>query len=544
MMSSTQTVYARYQDLQTYVSWTAADSQRVQNAARSIAPHFPELVEDFYAEIQRHPAASRVLTGGPAQIARLKETLGTWLWELFCGHYDESYVARQWRVGLRHVEIGLPQVYTAAALSRLRNGMIRILRAEWRDEEQELSLSLQSLNKLLDLDLTIISDAYETEYVEQKQESERERLRGVLHQEKELSAGLLAHAQAAVLILDRSGRIVRCNPFLERLTSSKPEDIQDRDWFDDFVSPDERARLRKALLDTSPTAESAPLTTSFTLHGNERATHLHWSFVPLRDAAGLPFAVLVIGHDVTDLHDAQKRALQAERLAAIGQMAAGMAHESRNALQRIGASAEMLELELEASPKALELVARIQQSQLHLHRLLDEVRGYAAPVVLDRSACRITEVWREAWELLLSQRKGGRAALREHISRDDLVIEADRFRLVQVFRKLLENSLAAAADPVEIKVVCQAATLRGLSAIQVSVVDNGPGQNQEQQCRIFEPFYTTKPTGTGLGMAIAQRIIEAHGATISVGEDTKTGAEIIMTLPRHVGNEMDVPNRL
>src|SRR5688572_15870937 len=116
-----------------------------------------------------------------------------------------------------------------------------------------------------------------------------------------------------------------------------------------------------------------------------------------------------------------------------------MAHESRNALQRIGASAEMLELEVEGNPAALELLARIQQSQAHIHQLLDEVRNYAAPVILDTTECRITEVWREAWELLQRRRAGRQATLREHLDVPSLVIEGDRFRLVQVFRNLLEN---------------------------------------------------------------------------------------------------------
>ena len=523
-------VFARYQDLQRYVAWTPADEQRVIAAGTAIVPRTAALVDDFYAEIERHPQARRVITGGAAQIARLKETLGRWLAELFSGPYDQAYVARRWRVGLRHVEIGLPQIYTAAALSRLRIGMIRTLRAQWRGDEEELSQTLQSLNRLLDLDLAIISDAYETEYVQRQQEVERRKLHDVLHQEKELSAGLLAHAQAAVLILDREGRIVRCNPFLERLAGLNQDGVQDRDWFELFLPADERQRLRQAMLQSQASVSSS-VTISSTLESEDGQRHLHWSGVPLRDAAGQSFAVLVIGHDVTDLHEAQRRALQSERLAAIGQVAAGLAHESRNALQRIGASAEMLELEVEGNAAALELVARIQQSQAHLHQLLDEVRNYAAPVVLDTSACRIGEVWREAWELLRPQRAARQAVLREHLTASNLWIDGDRFRLVQVFRNILENSLAACGDSVQIDITCETTHLHRAAAIRVRVRDNGPGLGAQQRKRIFEPFYTTKPTGTGLGMAIAQRIVEAHGGTIAVGDHASPGAEIIITLP-------------
>jgi signal transduction histidine kinase len=237
--------------------------------------------------------------------------------------------------------------------------------------------------------------------------------------------------------------------------------------------------------------------------------------------------------DVIDLHNPNQRApADAERLAAIAQVAAGLSHESRNALQRIGASAEMLELELEGNTAALGHVARIQQSQLHLRLLLDELRNYAAPVVLDRANFRISEAWREAWELLLKQRRDREAKLHEQIAAQDLLLDGDRFRLVQVFRNLLENSLAACADPVQIDVRCTETRLGATSAIRICVRDNGPGLNDEQRRRIFEPFYTTKPTGTGLGMAIAQRIVEAHGGTIAVGDNATPGAEIIITLPR------------
>jgi hypothetical protein len=407
--------------------------------------------------------------------------------------------------------------------------MIRLLRTHWPGDEATLAATLQSLNKLLDLDLAIIGDAYETEYVRSKQEAEKRRLADVLHQEKELSAGLLAHAQAAVLILDWRGRIVRCNPFLERLAGCRQDAVQDTDWFNLFIPEADRSRMRHSLLDSPPSgAETVTIASTFEREGRRR--HLHWSGVPMHDAAGLPFAVLVIGHDVTDLHDAQQRALQAERLAAIGQMAAGLAHESRNALQRIGASAEMLEMDLEGNQGALELVRRIQNAQAHLHQLLEEVRSYAAPIVLDRSECRISEVWREAWELLFVQRRGRQVTLAEHITAANLVIEADRFRLVQVFRNVLENALASCGDPCRIEVSCEDAEAGQNPMLRIYVRDNGPGFTAEQRQRVFEPFYTTKPTGTGLGMAIVQRIIESHGGTISLG-DASSGAEIIIMLP-------------
>jgi signal transduction histidine kinase len=97
---------------------------------------------------------------------------------------------------------------------------------------------------------------------------------------------------------------------------------------------------------------------------------------------------------------------------------------------------------------------------------------------------------------------------------------------------LLDNGLAAAPDPARIEIVCEGAHLAAAPAFCVTVTDNGPGLTAEQRRRIFEPFYTTKPTGTGLGTAIARRLVEAHGGTIGVGNEPGPGARIVVTLPR------------
>src|SRR5262245_31943794 len=166
-------VCRRYQELQAWVGWTDESARRVAATAELLAPHLVVLVEDFYDEIARHPDARKVITGGQAQINRLKGTLVQWLRELLAGHYDRDYVARRWQVGWRHVEIGLEQVYTNAALSRLRTGLMRVLHETWPGDTKDLQDTVRALNKLLDLDLAIIEDAYQAEYAARLQRSER-----------------------------------------------------------------------------------------------------------------------------------------------------------------------------------------------------------------------------------------------------------------------------------------------------------------------------------------------------------------------------------
>jgi signal transduction histidine kinase len=166
-------LFARYQELQEYVGWTASDAEAIRSLAPRLEPHFGAIVADFYEEIGRHPEAHKVLTGGDAQVERLKSTLIRWIGDLFAGNYDADYVDRRWRVGLRHAEIGLDQVYCNVAMCRIRTGLLAILHRTWSGDLAGLQASTRALIKLMDLDLAIIEDAYQTEYSARQQQVER-----------------------------------------------------------------------------------------------------------------------------------------------------------------------------------------------------------------------------------------------------------------------------------------------------------------------------------------------------------------------------------
>lgn len=166
-------LFQHYQDLQHFVGWTDADARHVQSAGPLLTSHIPELVHDFYAEVSRHPGSAGVITGGEAQVDRLRGTLTQWLYELLSGDYGEEYVNRRWKVGYRHVEIGLAQVYTNVAISRLRSGLSRLLEEHWNGPTDDLLKTIRSFSKLLDLDLAIIEDAYQAAYTARQQSAER-----------------------------------------------------------------------------------------------------------------------------------------------------------------------------------------------------------------------------------------------------------------------------------------------------------------------------------------------------------------------------------
>ncbi len=360
--------------------------------------------------------------------------------------------------------------------------------------------------------------------------TDHKRAEEAVRRERDFAEGLIATAQAIVLVLDHDGRIVRVNPFLERITGRRPDDVRGLNWFNNFVAERDRPTARAAFLRALAKADGSQVTHSV-LATDGREHEVEWASRALDSVIDDGPGVLAIGHDVTSLKQAQRRMLQAERLAAIGQMVTGLAHESRNALQRSQACLEMLALRLKDRPETLELVAGVQEALDDLYRLYEEVRGYAAPILLDCRECDLRDILHEAWTRLEPVRQGRDARLRV-IDHSDPICSADHFRLVQVFRNIMDNSLGASQDRLVIEAELKDADLAGQPAVRVTVRDNGPGFSAEQEANLFEPFYTTKTQGTGLGMAIARRNVEAHGGLIMVTRDHEPGASIQVTLPR------------
>lgn len=360
----------------------------------------------------------------------------------------------------------------------------------------------------------------------------RKRSEAALRRERDFAESLIETAQAIVLVLDRSGRILRFNGYFEKLTGYRLEEVAGDDWFDTCLPPADRPRVREAFAHTLDDTDAFTnnIHSIVTKAGQQR--EIQWFNKGLRDADGKVLGILAIGHDITPLRSAQQRALQAERLAAIGQVFAGLAHESRNALQRSQACLEMIARRVKDRPEVLNLIDRLQHAQNHLHQLYEEVRNYSAPIRLQVARVNLGELLAETWEHLAHPREGRDAQLVQSADGVDLQCCADRQRIEQVFRNILENSLNACTDPVIIKAEWSESAVDSRRALRLAVRDNGPGLSPDAREKIFEPFFTTKTQGTGLGMAIVQRIVEAHGGRIAVGADHNAGAEILVTLPR------------
>ncbi|MGO9600189.1 MAG: protoglobin domain-containing protein [Isosphaeraceae bacterium] len=170
---SHESLIERYRELQLYIGWTEEDAQTIRSIAGLLEPAFPRITDDFYEVIGRHGHTRAVLEASGAQNQRLKGTLTGWIGDLLSGNYDRDYVERRWAVGRRHAELGLDQAFCNVAMGRIREGLLEELCRVWDRQPAGLHRAIGALNRLLDLDLAIIEDAYQAERLERQRQVER-----------------------------------------------------------------------------------------------------------------------------------------------------------------------------------------------------------------------------------------------------------------------------------------------------------------------------------------------------------------------------------
>jgi len=243
--------------------------------------------------------------------------------------------------------------------------------------------------------------------------------------------------------------------------------------------------------------------------------YLGFSVSPLLDGEGKMIGHVLIFRDLTRLRQMEDRLRQLDRLAAVGELAAGLAHEIRHPLASISGGVQMLQAEPGASAENRRLLAIVRREVSRLNGLVNDFLLFARPGERPRQRLDLTEAAGEALEAAASGTEGAADSAGVHVERhieEGLWLEAAPEEMRQVLSNLLRNGLEA---------MPQGGTLRLEAArrggeIRLRVSDTGGGIAREDLSRIFSPFFTRKERGTGLGLAIVHAIIERHGGRIEV----------------------------
>jgi two-component system, NtrC family, sensor histidine kinase HydH len=237
------------------------------------------------------------------------------------------------------------------------------------------------------------------------------------------------------------------------------------------------------------------------------------------------------------LRRAEAEARRSERLAALGQMSAGLAHEIRNPLGVIKGSAEMLSQKLTgAQPLAGELAGYISSEVDRLNALVARFLDFARPTQIEARPLRISEVVDRALESVEHQFPNARVRVERDYAAALPEVPADEQLCERVFINLIQNAFQAmdgnhSANDATLKLEIRPATSNGAAGVAVIVEDTGTGVPPELREQIFNPFFTSKKDGVGLGLAIVAKILDEHGGSIRL-EDSPRGARFRVFIPR------------
>lgn len=326
-----------------------------------------------------------------------------------------------------------------------------------------------------------------------------------------------------ILAIDREQRIVFFSREAGRICGVDHVSVIGRqvaEVFPDF--PAEAQLAQRALIDGRCVRN---LRQEIVYHGS--TWHLLASAGPIHDEAGETVGALVLFSDITNLVALERRARDAERLASVGEMTVGTVHEIRNPLAAIRGFVQMFAERFDALGQpadgqlARTALAEIDRSA----RLLTELLQYSRPTADGWRAVRLESVLADTVQLLSRGRSGAPGTMLDLAPLPEVFANPDRIR--QVITNLWQN--AADATGAEGHITVSARSL--CDAVAVEISDDGPGLTPQMSGHLFEPFYTTKATGTGLGLVICKRIIEDHGGALTIRNLPGGGAAARFTLP-------------
>lgn len=245
--------------------------------------------------------------------------------------------------------------------------------------------------------------------------------------------------------------------------------------------------------------------------------------------------------DLTQVEQLEERERLRDRLASLGEMAAGIAHELKNPLAGIEVMAGLLRRQVPDSADAQSLLADIISEAKLANAIVVEMLEFVRPIRLQVEHTKIADIVHQAATLAESKVPRGDIVVRVELEEGLPVIEGDQHQLCQVFTNLLANAFEALDRRGQITITAfrsaieQDPAMIGIQpptpTVVVDVADNGPGVPADAADKIFDPFFTTKPQGSGLGLAIVRKIVDAHDGRIDLSSTTGQGTRFRVTLP-------------
>lgn len=485
-----------FDEMKSWIGFGPADEERLRALGPLVEPELAGMADLFYARVLSHPGAAAVLRDD-AQVERLKATLMRWARELLSGPWDLTYFARRERIGIVHVEVGLPTRYMFTAMTVFREELCRVamrgLVGDARDD------ACRSICRVCDMDLAIMVGTF----VEHREAKEVETLQDLI----------VSHMPVTVLLIDADGLVTAATRSHVRLFGDVP--VVGHPWSDAFPPALVRAaRLDAEMARALETGREIALTrVDVPLDGHDRNFRI--AIVPLDHPRA---RVLVHMEELTETIRTEGRLVRSESLAQLGALSAAVAHELRNPLAGISGAIQVITRSLPDTDRRKPIMDKVEQQVRRLDALVTDLLDFARPaearfidvVIEDIVAAVVDNVKRDHPGMTITARGTGTA-------------RADPNLVHQVLLNLVLNAIQAVDGAGEVEIEVQPG--------RVVVSDSGPGIPPENVEKVFAPFFTTRTRGTGLGLAICRKAASAMGGQLVLTTGPLAGAAFALELP-------------
>jgi len=352
-----------------------------------------------------------------------------------------------------------------------------------------------------------------------------------LNEMKVYTSKLLETMDNAVISVDNKGNIKTFNRKSEEIFDKKKEEVLNKDCQEVLnLNILGESIFKKCLLEKKNISQEIILEEKGL---KKKILDLNTSF--LADKSGEITGVVAVIRDVTEIKDLNEEVARHKRLAALGKLSAGIAHEIRNPLSSIRGLAQFVYNSFSKTDERKEDLNAIIQEVDRLNKLVVQVLDFAKLKKPNLTRFSLNDLIRKITELFKLETKDKQIKFSLELSPDISKIQADEDQVRQILMNVIINAIQAIPEKGEIKIKTEKTLLKGESAIKLIIEDSGIGIPEKDFTQIFDPFFSTKDKGSGLGLSIVYKLIEAHQGEIKVESKEGEGTKFIIFLPQKGG---------